>query len=133
MTEVRVSIVIPTLNARTTIAPLLDAIARQKTSLTFETLAIDSGSTDGTAEFLAERVDQLIRISPASFNHGLTRNLGVGRARGELVVLIVQDALPATETWLDELTRPLFRDDRLAGSYARQIARADASAVTRHA
>ncbi len=75
---------------------------------------------------------QLIRISPAEFDHGLTRNLGVARARGEFVVLLVQDALPVGNMFLESLSAPLARDPRVAGSFARQQPRPEASAITRH-
>ena len=40
--------------------------------------------------------------------------------------------MPATETWLAELIAPLRADPTLAGAFARQRPRHDASAVTRH-
>jgi rhamnosyltransferase len=45
---------------------------------------------------------------------------------------MVEDALPASDTWLAALTAPLLADDRLAGAFARQLPRPDASALTRH-
>ena len=48
------------------------------------------------------------------------------------MVLLVQDAVPDSPRWLDSLVRPLLADERLAGAYARQQPRPDASAVTRH-
>jgi GT2 family glycosyltransferase len=74
----------------------------------------------------------VITIPPATFNHGLTRNCGIEASAGELVVLVVQDAMPASDTWLAALTRPLAVDSCLAGTFARQLPRADASALTRH-
>jgi rhamnosyltransferase len=127
-----VSIVLPTRNGAASLPALLDAIARQQTSFGYELIAIDSDSTDGTVDLLHGRVDQLIRIRADQFDHGLSRNLGVSRARGELVVLIVQDALPASDHWLAALTAPLVADDRVAGAFARQLPRPEASAITRH-
>lgn len=127
-----ISIVLPTRNGMSTLPALLDALARQRLDSSVELIAVDSSSTDGTAELLRRRADTLISIPADAFDHGLTRNLGIEQARGELVVLIVQDALPASDTWLAELTRPLLDDPTLAGAYARQQPRPDASAVTRH-
>ena len=126
-----VSIVIPTRNGAATLPALLDAIARQRVEFRLEIVAVDSGSTDGTAELLRGRVDRLITIAADAFDHGLTRNLGIEQARGELVVLLVQDALPVSDTWLAALTAPLFGDDRVAGTFARQLPRPDASPITR--
>lgn len=131
MSAPRVSIVIPTLNGGATLPAVLDRLAEQRVGFAFETLAIDSGSTDGSADLLRGRVDCLIHIDRRAFDHGLTRNLGVERARGELVVLMVQDAVPASSDWLAALTRPLFEDPTLAGAFSRQVPRAGASGVTR--
>jgi rhamnosyltransferase len=127
----KVSIVLPTRNGAETLPALLDAIARQRVDFPFEVIAIDSESSDGTADLLRQRVDRLIRIPADAFDHGLTRNLGINHASGDLVVLIVQDALPSSDSWLAALTAPLRGDDRVAGAFARQLPCPDASAVTR--
>ena len=115
-----------------TLPALLDSIAHQRVDFPVEIVAVDSASSDGTVELLRGRVDQLISISADAFDHGLTRNLGVERSSGELVVLLVQDALPASDAWLAALTAPLRAEDRLAGVFARQLPRPDASAITRY-
>ena len=127
----KVSIVLPTRNGAGTLPDLLDAIARQRVDFTFEIVAVDSGSTDGTVDLLRGRVDRLIAIGADAFDHGLTRNLGIENARGELIVLLVQDALLASEGWLAALTGAVAADDRIAGAFARQLPRPDAKAITR--
>ena len=126
-----VSIVILTLNAMETLPETLDRIAEQKRDVALEIVAVDSGSTDGTVQLLGRRVDRLLSIPPGSFNHGRTRNLGVEHASGDFVVMLVPDALPASNDWLVELIRPLREDRRVAGAFARQIPRPDADPVTR--
>ncbi len=127
-----ISIVIPTCNGIATLPGLLDAIASQEIGGAVEIVAVDSGSDDGSRELLRERADRLVEIAPHEFDHGLTRNLGVEHARGELVVLMVQDAVPASKTWLASLVAPFAGDAALAGSFARQQPRDDASAITRY-
>jgi rhamnosyltransferase len=112
---------------------VLDRVAAQQIDAGVETVAVDSGSRDGTVTLLEGRVDRMLRIPPAAFNHGLTRNLGIAQCRGDLVVLLVQDALPAADDWLARLTRPLREDGSLAGTFARQLPRPEASALARHA
>jgi rhamnosyltransferase len=126
-----VSIVLVTRNGSATLPALLDAVAAQETALSVEIVAVDSGSDDGTAELLAARVDRLERIAPEQFDHGLTRNLGVAGSRGDLVVLLVQDAVPASPRWLTELVAPLVADSRLAGAFCRHLPTADASRLAR--
>jgi rhamnosyltransferase len=131
MSTPRASIVLPTRNGAATLPAVLDAISRQRADFSFEVIAVDSSSTDGTADLLRRRCDRLISIAAEAFDHGLTRNLGIEQARGELIVLLVQDALPASDSWLASLTAPLLADTRLAGTFARQLPRPDASPLAR--
>jgi rhamnosyltransferase len=127
-----VSIVIPTLNGGASLRRLLASIAEQNTGLARELIAVDSGSTDNTLDTLREYGVAVETVPPIEFNHGDTRNLALSRARGEFAVLIVQDAIPVNRDWLSELVRPLVNDARVAGTYARQQPRPDASRVTAH-
>lgn len=132
MTPPFVSIVLPTFNGAGTLPAVLDGISRQRVDFSIELVAVDSSSTDGTVELLRRRADRLISISPEDFNHGLTRNLGIEHAKGELIVMLVQDAVPASDRWLAELVKPLLAERQVAGSFARQRPRPDASSVVRH-
>lgn len=127
----RVSVLLLTRDGMATLPAVLDQLAAQQTDFAFEVVAVDSGSRDGTAELLAARADRVLTIASAQFDHGATRNLGVEACRGELVVLLVQDALPVGTDWLARLTAPLWEDSSLAGTYARQQPRPEASALTR--
>jgi rhamnosyltransferase len=127
---VRVSIVIPTLNGVETLPEVLFRIRAQRFDGEVEIVAVDSGSTDGTWELLEREADRLVRIRPHEFNHGRTRNLGIEHASGALIVLLVQDALPGDDRWLEQLTAPLRADPTVAAAYARQQPRAGASQIT---
>jgi rhamnosyltransferase len=126
-----VSIVILTRNGAATLPALLDAIWRQRPPGPVETIVLDSGSTDGTLALVKGKVNHLIPIAPHMFDHGLTRNMGIMQARGEFVVLLVQDAVPESDTWLEALTAPLAADERVAGTFARQKPAPGASGTTR--
>jgi rhamnosyltransferase len=131
MSAPKVSIVVPTYNGADTLPALLDAVEGQRTDFGYELVAVDSGSDDGTLDLLKSRTQQLIRIPKDTFNHGLTRNLGIEKARGEVVVLMVQDAVPASSDWLRLLIAPLLESPRVAGTFARQIPRPEASRIAR--
>ena len=126
-----VSIVLPTRNGTATLPAVLDAISCQRVDFPFEIIAVDSASTDGTVDLLRRRVDRVISISDDAFDHGLTRNLGIEQAQGELVVMLVQDAVPASESWLAALTAPLFADQQSRGHL--RTAAASARRERRHA
>src|SRR5215472_446681 len=126
-----ISVVIPTLNGAGTLPAVLETIARQRVDLPVEVLAVDSGSTDGTVSLLQRSRVDVASIPSHTFDHGSTRNLALGSARGDLVVLLVQDAVPVSDDWLATLTAPFRSDTRLAGTFARQEPRPDADAITR--
>jgi rhamnosyltransferase len=125
-----VSLLVLTWNAGPEFPEILGRMQAQRLDGTFEILVIDSGSTDGTAEFLRRQPVRLIEISNTEFNHGLTRNLGIHRARGSIVILATQDARPADEQWMQRLV-DCFADPRVAGAYSRQIPRPDTSPFIR--
>jgi rhamnosyltransferase len=128
---VKVSVVIPTFNAGPEFEALLASIRGQETGFGCEIVVVDSESTDGTPE-LAQRYEaQVHRVPKSEFNHGATRNLGVSLARGEFVVLTVQDAVPLDGQWLSAMVENLERDERVAGIYGRQVPRPEAGLLTR--
>jgi rhamnosyltransferase len=113
------SIIIPTLNAIDPLAVLLPALKEQSLP-PFEIIVIDSSSEDGTQE-LAEREGCVVKIIPRSdFDHGGTRNLGAQLARGDILVFLTQDALPADHLFLERLVQPL-QSSQNAATTARQI------------
>src|SRR4051812_34710400 len=113
-----ISIVIPTRNGSATLPAVLEAIGRQRIEAPVETLAIDSGSTDRTVALLREHAVSVVEIPANEFDHGLTRNLALSLVTGDLVVLLVQDAVPDSEDWLEQLTSPFRTDPQLAGTFA---------------
>lgn len=123
----RATVAILTFNGERYLRELLDAIESQNYAGTFETLVVDSGSTDGTLSILAEYQGlRTISIPNSDFSHGRTRDLVVHEAKGEYVALLTQDAVPADENWLTELLAPLEVDSRVALVTGRQIPRARA-------
>jgi rhamnosyltransferase len=126
-----VSVVLVTRNGRPDLDALLPVLRGQRGAGRIEIIAVDSGSTDGSAELLRDRADRLVTIDPKDFGHGRTRNLAVEESRGAFVALIVQDALPTSPDWLAHLMAPLRTDPSVAGAFARQCPRAGASAVVR--
>jgi rhamnosyltransferase len=121
-----ISIVIPVRDGGAGLRRLLEAVQGQKVDDEIEIVVIDSGSTDGSQELARSCGAQVHEIPPGEFNHGATRNLGAELARGETIVFTVDDALPVGERWLEALTAPLRDENRLAGTYSRQVAQDDA-------
>jgi rhamnosyltransferase len=118
--DVLFSVVIPVKNGDVWLERLLDGLMRQTLFPRSEILVIDSGSTDRSLEIIGRYPVRLIRIQPEEFNHGLTRNLGVREAKGEYVVMTVQDAVPESEHWLGRLLEG-FTDERVVAVCGRQV------------
>ena len=125
-----VSIVIPTWNAGPLLEQVLAAIESQDSGYVREIVAIDSGSTDGSVERLLRHGATVLHAERTRFNHGDTRNAALSRVRGAFAVLLVQDAVPASHSWLSALIDPLVTDEAVAGSFARQAPAPGASSVT---
>ena len=108
-----VSIVIPTKNAGELIDRVLESIFNQKTTYQYEVICIDSGSKDDTISIIQKYDVKLFQIRPDEFGHGKTRNYGASKGTGEFIVFITQDALPATDTWLQNFIDAMKMDDQI--------------------
>ena len=94
--EIEVSVVIPVRNGAATIATQLDALARQRTTVPWELIVADNGSTDATISIV--RVHTLghdidVRVVDASRARGasVARNTGIAEANGRSVLLCDAD------------------------------------------
>lgn len=127
---VKVSVVIPTKNAGTLFRDTLNALTSQEYEDQIELVVIDSGSTDDTISLAKSHGAIVKSIPPGEFNHGVTRNLGIEMASGEIIVLMSQDAIPG-DKYLVKNFVTAFEDPQVAGAYARQLPRADADLLTK--
>lgn len=122
-----VSVIIPTKNGGDLFKRVLNRVLNQRLkNKRYEVVIVDSGSTDGTIEFIVEMQKkhsnlQLYRISPDEFGHGKTRNFGASKAIGEYLVFITQDALPYDEYWLENLVCVFEMDSEIAGVFGKHV------------
>lgn len=130
MPEPSISVVIPTFNPGAELRALLEGLARQARPAS-EILLIDSSPDPAAARRLAGEFDtRFERVGPEGFGHGRTRNRAAGLCSGELIAFFTQDALPADEDVLGKLSEAVLIQN-VAGAYARQLPREDATAKTR--
>lgn len=154
----KLSLIIPTLNGSKTIGRLLNGLSSQ-TVPPEEIIVVDSGSEDGTVEIVRDfRIEPII-IKREEFNHGGTRNMAAGLAKGDILIFMTQDAIPAGNRLVESLILPLKRHKSemfainnedfenspfpggrgaggrgiIAASYARHIPKPDASPIERFA
>ena len=76
-----------------------------------EVILVDNGSTDGSAEFVEQAFPGVV-VKRSQHNEGFAggANAGVRVARGNVIVLLNNDAVPE-EGWLDALLRALEPED----------------------
>jgi len=117
---IKTSILIPTKNGAQDIGACLESIYAQKSTGPFEVLVVDSGSSDATLEIVRRYPVHIEQIPPEAFHHARTRNAVASLARGEFLVFLSQDAIPASDSWLLALLKN-FEDTRVGAVYGRQL------------
>jgi rhamnosyltransferase len=111
----------------------MDKVLSQKAPWSYEIIAIDSGSKDGTQAYLGGLDGvRLTEIAPGDFGHGRTRNLGVELADADFVAFLTHDAQPLDENWLVNLVATAEQDEHIAGVFGRHIAYPSASPFTKN-
>lgn len=120
----RASVVIITKNQRAFLERSLPMIAAQRgiEAGGLEVIVVDSGSTDGAQDVVRAHGDLagLVEIPPHTFSYARAHNAGAARARGEILVRLSGDAIPAGECWLSRLMGP-FSDPTVAATWGGQI------------
>jgi rhamnosyltransferase len=116
-----VSVVIPVRNGGPRLVRVLGRVREQRSDLEVEHVVIDSRSSDGSDEAARRLGFRVLSIDPSEFQHGATRDRAIASTSGRAIVLLVQDALPVDEHWLERLARPLLEDSEAAGGFSRQV------------
>ena len=102
-----ISVVIPNWNGKKFLPECIDSLRRQ-TFQNFETILVDNGSTDGSAEFAEESYGGFVQIIRNERNLGFTggNNVGIRSSRGEYIVLLNNDT-SVEPTYLEELVKAI--------------------------
>jgi len=119
---VEVSIVIRTYNEQRHLPELLGAISRQELDFDYETVVVDSGSTDDTLDIANNFGCRITHIEKQNFTFGRSLNIGCDAAEGRVLVFISGHCIPCETDWLAKLTAPV-RDGIAQYSYGRQVGR----------
>jgi glycosyltransferase involved in cell wall biosynthesis len=104
MENLRVSVIIPSYNSRTTIENCLKPLEHQTNTEKFEVIVVDS-STDGTAYFVEQQFPN-IRLFTFPYRKfpGNTRNFGVSQSKGEILAFTDADCIIA-QNWISEIIK----------------------------
>ena len=104
MDECRLSVIIASFNSRETIGACLRSLEFQEEPGSFEIIVVDS-SSDGTSRLVAERFPKVKLLSYTERKYcGDARNIGISRARGEIIAFIDADCI-ARPDWIREILR----------------------------
>jgi rhamnosyltransferase len=120
------SILILSKNDAANVELCLEAVFGQLCVGSFEVILVDSGSIDGTLEVAQRYMVRLEQIPPATFHHARTRNYAASLAHGEFLVLLSQDAIPASDNWLSALISN-FDDAAVGAVYGKQAPKPDST------
>jgi GT2 family glycosyltransferase len=111
-----VSILLVSYNSAEFLRPCLDSVLENTNYLNFEIIAVDNGSTDGSAEILQEyaaadkRVQAILNETNAGF--AKANNIAAGIAKGEFLVLLNADTI-VPHGWLRRILAHLRNDSSI--------------------
>ena len=124
----RVSVVIPSWNGRALLDTVLPSLELQRYR-DFETVVVDNGSADGTADHLRMRWPwaELVAL-PENLGFAAGVNRGIERARGDYVALVNND-VELHPSFLGELVAALDAAPRAAAATAKMLRFDDRGAI----
>lgn len=117
------SIVIRAYNEENHIGRLLSGILEQ-TIKNVQIILVDSGSWDATIAIASRFPVEIVHIQPHEFTFGRSLNMGIQKARADLVVLASAHVYPVYPDWLESLLEP-FQDQQVGLVYGKQRGAAD--------
>lgn len=127
LTNIRISLVIRTLNEAVHLDQLLHSVAKQQTNgLSHEVVIVDSGSTDATLEIAQRHRCHIHHITRTEFSFGRSLNIGCEAASGDILVITSGHCVPNDEHWLQRLCQPII-DAQAEYTYGRQVGGPDSS------
>ena len=108
------SIVINTLNRAERLRKTLESLPRLRYAGRFEVIVVNGPSTDHTDDVIAAWLPRIRAGTCPLPNLSMSRNIGIGMARGEVVAFIDDDAIPEPE-WLAHLAAA-YADPQVVGA-----------------
>lgn len=112
-TTLRVSVVINTLNRAQCIGAAIDGVLRQ-TKLALELIVVNGPSIDNSKNVIAQFGPKIHVINITQANLGISRNVGLSAATGEIVAFVDDDAVPEPN-WLEHLMTA-YADDAIGAA-----------------
>jgi len=123
------SVVILTNSNKNSLQPLIVKINSQKGFKTLQIILVNSGKNDLSS---LEKIPNIkcVSIEPQKFNHGKTRNLGTNEAKGDYIIFLTDDAIPASNRLFYDMCDVFSKDQKISVVTARQIPRSDSDLMS---
>jgi len=116
-----VSVVIPTYNEERDIQSCLDSLKKQ-TYKKIEIIIVDDGSNDKTKEIVKK--NGALLLEQEHQGPGKARNLGVGKAKGEIIILIDAD-MSLFEDYIEKIIKPVIKREEIGSIESLQYNKQD--------
>jgi glycosyltransferase involved in cell wall biosynthesis len=115
-----VSVVLIAKNQLNYLKKSIPAICNQEYKGKVEIIVVDSGSTDGTLDYLRLNKIKIILYKLNKFNYAQAFNLGASNAQGNFLVRLSGDCIPVGKSWLQCLIDE-FSDTKIGAVYGKYI------------
>lgn len=120
-----VTVFLPTYYGEEYLDEVLSRVFAQEVDFEYEVVVRDTCSGDKTPEiiqkYLAKHNNMRYQtIEKKDYIHGKVRRDAAYDAKGEIVVYLSQDAIPAHNKWLYEIVKPFELNDKIAGVVGKQ-------------
>ena len=130
-TNPKIDVVIPVYRPEKEFHKLLDLLDRQTVPVrTVWIMHTEDGRELPSGESYGFRL-MTEKLLPEEYDHGGTRDRAVRKSDADIVICMTQDALPCDGTLVENLIRPLEKD-QVAVSYARQMPRTECRLLERY-
>jgi len=114
------SIIVPTCNEERRIEKTLGGIRHHLSSIAYELIVTDDGSTDRTCDIAAQYAHRIVRLTGTKGTIGANRNRGARVARGDYLVFVDADVLiPKANEFFATIAKNFKNDPRLVGMTVR--------------
>ena len=133
----KVDVIIPVYGPGNRLLELFDRLGRQ-------TVPVDRLIIMNTEKYLWDKWTETLEpgrlpenlsvyhVTKEEFDHGATRDAGIGHSDADVCVCMTHDALPADTNLIKALTDALFSGDDIAVAYARQLPATDCNIIECH-
>ncbi|MBP5294364.1 MAG: glycosyltransferase [Lachnospiraceae bacterium] len=126
-----VDVLIPVYEPDESFQKLLKMLSNQTVRPQKIILMVTEGSYEVALDEQNDPKVEIHRLQKSEFDHAGTRNAAVSFSDADLVLFMTQDAVPEDVHFIEELVDGMEKDEKIAVSYARQLAKKDTKPIER--